>query len=235
MVTYDEAANISLIPKGWQFGGASIVTSQHNVQCCECSETKLCWAILIRDQMSYFCEECRKKLFEKDTATVSVEKANDKSKQMINHRFIKPEYMNSVGTLFGGQLLSWFDEETALYAYECLSDDHPKRMTSVCVYAFNFLKPAFVAERIRSRWQLVHVGNTSLTVKGMYDRWETTQHTGSNNEWVLFAQGYSCLCVLDGTKPTKVHLKSEIDVKKIRANKEWEIVENFKSLTRLDK
>jgi acyl-CoA hydrolase len=40
-----------------------------------------------------------------------------KNKKMRFHtrKWIKPEDLNPNGTLFGGQLLAWIDEELALY------------------------------------------------------------------------------------------------------------------------
>ena len=148
---------------------------------------------------------------------------------MENHRTIRPKHINAIGTLFGGDILRWFDEESALYVYECLSKDCPRIMTSVAIYSFNFLKPAFSNQRIKSKWQIVHIGKTSITVKGLYEKWE-------DNSWVKFAQGYSCLCAIDANgKPVTYSLKPEINFEKIKSNKEWEIVENLKSLTSLKK
>jgi acyl-CoA hydrolase len=41
-----------------------------------------------------------------------------KKKKMRFHtrKWIKPEDLNPNGTLFGGQLLAWIDEELALYS-----------------------------------------------------------------------------------------------------------------------
>jgi acyl-CoA hydrolase len=41
-----------------------------------------------------------------------------KNKKMRFHtrKWIKPEDLNPNGTLFGGQLLAWIDEELALYS-----------------------------------------------------------------------------------------------------------------------
>jgi len=152
---------------------------------------------------------------------------------MENHRFVRPEHLNTLGTLFGGNILSWFDEEAALFACECLEDQQPKRLTGVAVYAFNFLKPAFAKNRLRSCWEIVHVGKTSLTVKGIYEAWQLDAED-LQQKWVKVAEGYSCLCtVTDKGIPMYCVLKPEINFKEIKLNKEWGIVENFKALTRL--
>jgi acyl-CoA hydrolase len=155
--------------------------------------------------------------------------------QMENHRFLSPRNINTLGTLFGGDLLRWFDEEAALFAYECLEDQQPKRMTGVAIYSFNFLKPAYANNRIRSQWQIVHVGKTSLTVKGIYEAWQLDADD-FQQKWVKIAEGYSCLCAITAEgKPTTYVLKPEINFEEIKSNKEWGIVENFKALTRLNK
>ena len=153
---------------------------------------------------------------------------------MENHRFLSSRHMNTIGTLFGGQILSWFDEEAALFAYECLGEQEPKRMTGVCVYSFNFLKPAYIKDRIRSRWEIVHIGKTSLTVKGIYEAWQLDAND-FQQKWTKVAQGYSCLCsITQEGKPTAFNLKPEIDVEEIKLKKEWDVIENLKALTRLN-
>lgn len=148
---------------------------------------------------------------------------------MENHRFISNRNCNTIGTLFGGDLLRWFDEESALFAYECLDDEHPKRMTTVCVYSFNFLKPICMGHRVRSLWNVAHVGKTSLTVKGTYEEW-------IDHEWREAAIGYACLCTVNEEgRPTALHLHPEININEIKAHKDWEIIEKFKSLTKLTK
>lgn len=153
---------------------------------------------------------------------------------MENHRFVFPKDLNSIGTLYGGTILEWFDQEAALFAYECLNEKACQKLTGVCVYAFNFIKPVFESERIRSRWQVAHIGGTSITVKGMYEKW-ITREPNDRNKWILFAQGYSCLCAIDiDGKPISIFLKPEINKEALKNNKEWDIVEKFKSLTRLN-
>ena len=75
---------VFLVNEKCKLSGNCSVSSQHNVKCWSCLEMKLCWGVLTSTPkrtsiMSYFCDECKKKLFEKDTATVSVEKANGES------------------------------------------------------------------------------------------------------------------------------------------------------------
>ena len=156
---------------------------------------------------------------------------NAKDQEMENHRFVFPADVNTLGTLFGGKMLSWFDEEAALFAYECLDDQPAQRLTGVAIYSFNFLKPTYVNSRIRSQWKIVHVGKTSLTVKGTY---EAQQLGVEDSEWDIVAEGYSCLCAIDEEGvPTYCVLKPDINFKEIKSNKEWGIIENFKALTRL--
>jgi acyl-CoA hydrolase len=41
---------------------------------------------------------------------------NKKKMRFHTRKWIKPEDLNPNGTLFGGQLLAWIDEELALYS-----------------------------------------------------------------------------------------------------------------------
>tara|TARA_Y100000034_G_scaffold6762_1_gene7448 strand:- start:9560 stop:9829 length:270 start_codon:yes stop_codon:yes gene_type:complete len=89
MTTHNEKFYIpNTEERTWKLGGGCSMSSQHQAQCWECGEMKLCWGLPIdvasccgpvADPVAYYCDECKKKVFEKDTATVSVEKANGKS------------------------------------------------------------------------------------------------------------------------------------------------------------
>ena len=72
MVIYNESMTMRKEVK-WKFGGKCDVSSQHQTECFECKEAKLCWAIPTDEEMGYICEECISQYT--DTATVNVEKA----------------------------------------------------------------------------------------------------------------------------------------------------------------
>jgi acyl-CoA thioesterase YciA len=54
-------------------------------------------------------------------------------------RWIKPEDLNPNGTLFGGKLLSWIDEEAVIYAMIQLDN---KRIVTKYMSEINFVSSA---------------------------------------------------------------------------------------------
>jgi len=76
-------------------------------------------------------------------------------------KWVKPEDLNAHGTLFGGSLLSWIDEEAAIYAIIQLG-------TNGCVTKYiseiNFISSAKQGDIIELGIKAIHFGNTSLTL-----------------------------------------------------------------------
>ena len=77
-------------------------------------------------------------------------------------KWIKPEDLNPNGTLFGGRLLQWIDEEAALYAIIQL--ENPKTVTKH-MSEINFSSSARKGEIIEIGLEPVKFGSTSLTLK----------------------------------------------------------------------
>ena len=76
-------------------------------------------------------------------------------------KWVKPEDLNPNGTLFGGRLLEWIDEEAALYAIIQL--ENPKTVTKY-MSEINFLSSAKKGDIIEIGLAPVKFGNTSLTL-----------------------------------------------------------------------
>jgi acyl-CoA hydrolase len=76
-------------------------------------------------------------------------------------KWVKPEDLNAHGTLFGGRLLSWIDEEAAIYAIIQLS-------TNGCVTKYmseiNFINSARQGDIIELGIKATSFGNTSITL-----------------------------------------------------------------------
>jgi acyl-CoA hydrolase len=76
-------------------------------------------------------------------------------------KWVKPEDLNAHGTLFGGRLLSWIDEEAAIYAIVQLE-------TNGCVTKYmseiNFINSARQGDIIELGIKATHFGNTSITL-----------------------------------------------------------------------
>ena len=77
-------------------------------------------------------------------------------------KLIKPEDLNAGGTLFGGQLLKWIDEEAAIYAM-CQLDN--QRVTTKFMSEIDFISPAKTGDVIEIGLELVTIGVTSLTFR----------------------------------------------------------------------
>ncbi|MBS3738547.1 MAG: acyl-CoA thioesterase [Bacteroidetes bacterium] len=77
-------------------------------------------------------------------------------------KWIKPEDLNPNGTLFGGRLLEWIDEEAALYAIIQL--ENPKTVTKY-ISEIDFISSAKQGEIVEIGIEVVKFGTASLTLK----------------------------------------------------------------------
>jgi len=77
-------------------------------------------------------------------------------------KWIKPEDLNPNGSLFGGSLLKWIDEEAAIYAIIQL--DNPKVVTKY-ISEINFVSSAKIGDIIELGMTATDFGNTSITLK----------------------------------------------------------------------
>ncbi|MCE9685217.1 MULTISPECIES: acyl-CoA thioesterase [Shewanella] len=79
-----------------------------------------------------------------------------------SRRLIKPEHLNPANTLFGGQLLSWIDEEAAIFAgCQMKSQRHVTKLIS----EINFMMPARQGDVIEFGLELLSLGQSSITVR----------------------------------------------------------------------
>ncbi len=77
-------------------------------------------------------------------------------------KWVKPEDLNPNGTLFGGRLLQWIDEEAALYAIIQLENN---RVVTKYMSDINFVNSARQGDIVEIGLMPVHFGHTSLTLK----------------------------------------------------------------------
>lgn len=77
-------------------------------------------------------------------------------------KWVKPEDLNPNGTLFGGKLLAWIDEEVALYSIIQLENT---RVVTKHMSEINFRSSAQKGDIIEIGIDVVRFGNTSLTLK----------------------------------------------------------------------
>lgn len=78
-----------------------------------------------------------------------------------SRRFIKPEHLNPANALFGGQLLSWIDEEAAIFA-ACQMNS--QSIVTKIISEINFMTPARQGDVIEFGLALISTGVSSITV-----------------------------------------------------------------------
>ncbi|MFC0336745.1 Acyl-CoA hydrolase [Kushneria avicenniae] len=76
-------------------------------------------------------------------------------------KWIKPEDLNPNGTLFGGSLLKWIDEEAAIYAVIQLDNS---RVVTKYMSSINFVSSARQGDIIELGITATRFGKTSLTL-----------------------------------------------------------------------
>ena len=77
-------------------------------------------------------------------------------------KWVRPEDLNANGTLFGGSLLKWIDEEAAIYAILQLGND---RAVTKYISEINFVSSAAQGDLIEMGLTATKFGHTSLTMR----------------------------------------------------------------------
>ena len=76
-------------------------------------------------------------------------------------KLIKPEDLNARGTLFGGQLLKWIDEEAAIFSICQLGE---RSIVTKAMSEIDFVSSAKLGDIIEIGCELVRIGTTSITI-----------------------------------------------------------------------
>jgi len=77
-------------------------------------------------------------------------------------RLIKSEDLNARGTLFGGRLLEWCDEEASIF---CFCQLGTRNIATVHMSEINFRYPARLGDVVEFGTDIVKFGTTSITLK----------------------------------------------------------------------
>jgi acyl-CoA hydrolase len=93
---------------------------------------------------------------------------------MIYHtrKLVKPGDLNARGTLFGGQVLKWIDEEAAIFTVCQLGS---RSIVTKAMSAIDFVATAMTGDIIEIGCELVSVGNTSITISSEVRNKDTKQ------------------------------------------------------------
>lgn len=76
-------------------------------------------------------------------------------------KLIKYEDLNARGTLFGGQVLKWIDEEAAIF---CICQLGSRSIVTKAMSEVNFVSSAKLGDIVEIGCELVSVGITSITI-----------------------------------------------------------------------
>ncbi|KAB1157888.1 acyl-CoA thioesterase [Flavobacterium luteum] len=120
-------------------------------------------------------------------------------------KWVKPEDLNPNGTLFGGKLLAWLDEELALYTIIQLENS---RIVTKHMSEINFRSSARQGDIIEIGIDVVKFGTTSLILKSEARNMMTRE--------TIITIDTTTLVSLDENGKPKPHGKTEIEYIKDR-------------------
>jgi acyl-CoA hydrolase len=120
-------------------------------------------------------------------------------------KWVKPEDLNPNGTLFGGRLLAWIDEEAALYAVVQLEN---QKVVTKFMSEINFNSKAVQGDIVEIGIEVEKFGKSSLVlnceVRNMMTR-----------ETIITVENITMVNLDENGKP-KPHGKSEVEYVKDR-------------------
>lgn len=148
----------------------------------------------------------------------------DDTVSLVNQRWVQGWNINASGTLFGGALMSWCDEDaTLLVRNNCRNE-----ITTVGADRIRFISPAEIGDRLKFEHRIVHVGRCSMTVLSKV-------YVINDDSSVLCYEVYTTLCAIDDNfKPTAWSLKPGLMsiYKDLEQEDEWKRVEEMRKLRR---
>lgn len=83
--------------------------------------------------------------------------------KFYSRKWVKPEDLNPNGSLFGGQLLSWIDEEAAIFAMCQLGKD--RHLVTKFMSEINFVSSARQGDVIEMGVEVTACGRSSVTLR----------------------------------------------------------------------
>lgn len=92
------------------------------------------------------------------------DRIDDSDINFHTRKWVRPEDLNANGTLFGGSLLKWIDEESAIYAIVQLGNN---RVVTKFISEIDFQASAKQGDIIEMGLIATHFGRTSLTMRAV--------------------------------------------------------------------
>ena len=122
-----------------------------------------------------------------------------------SRKWVKPEDLNPNGTLFGGRLLEWIDEEAALYTIIQLENS---RIVTKYISEINFMSSAKKGDIIELGMEVTNFGKSSITLK-------CEARNKMTRETILTVDNIIMVNLGENGKP-KPHGKTEVEFVKDR-------------------
>jgi acyl-CoA thioesterase YciA len=122
-----------------------------------------------------------------------------------SRKWVKPEDLNPNGTLFGGRLLEWIDEEAALYTIIQLENS---KIVTKYISEINFMSSAKQGDIVELGMEVTKFGRSSLTLK-------CEARNKMTRETILTVDNIIMVNLGDNGKP-KPHGKKEVEFVKNR-------------------
>ncbi|MEZ4875422.1 MAG: hotdog domain-containing protein [Flavobacteriaceae bacterium] len=127
-------------------------------------------------------------------------------------KWVKPEDLNPNGTLFGGRLLEWIDEEAALYTIIQLEN---ARCVTKFISEINFQSSAKKGDIIEIGIGVVSFGKTSLTLN-------CEVRNKMTRETIITIDRITMVSLGENGKPV-VHGKTEVEYVKDRLQEDKDL------------
>ncbi len=124
-------------------------------------------------------------------------------------KWVKPEDLNANGTLFGGLLLSWIDEEAILYSIIQLEN---KKIVTKYMSEINFMSTAGAGDIVEIGIEVVKFGLSSLTLR--------CEARNKMNQETIVTVDQIILVNLDEHGKPRPHGKTRVEYVKDRLAKE---------------
>lgn len=119
-----------------------------------------------------------------------------------SRKLIRPEHLNSRGTLFGGQLLKWIDEEAAIFAICQLGE---KNIVTKAMSEIDFLSSPKDGDIIEIGCWLQSIGNTSINVS-------VTVRDKNTKNIIIKVDKITFVLLDKNGKPKKHNIKDPLDI-----------------------
>tara|TARA_B100000678_G_scaffold265513_1_gene249687 strand:+ start:366 stop:773 length:408 start_codon:yes stop_codon:yes gene_type:complete len=89
---------------------------------------------------------------------------SDKTLTVAYSQLVMPQDANVIGTLFGGQMISWMDIAASKAAHRLLKGTAADAAVTRAIDATEFKDPVFVGEWVNFKATIVSLGTSSLSI-----------------------------------------------------------------------